>query len=189
MGILIVILSYLIGCFSTGYYLVRLRLGEDIRELGTRSAGGRNVARFLGPGGFLITGAGDTIKATLATWLAMSFGENQWVMLGAIVAVVLGHIWPVQLGFKGGKGISAAFGSLLVFEYRFVLIWLVLAFVIWIVSRRVTLSGILAITLTPLVSLFLNFEVERLILIFVIVGLLLIAHRTNIAKILNKSGG
>ena len=63
--------SYVLGCFSTGYYLVRQRTGQDIRELGSGSTGARNAGRVLGRNGFLLTMAGDLAKGGLAVWLAL----------------------------------------------------------------------------------------------------------------------
>ncbi len=182
-------LSYLICCFSTGYYLVRLRTGQDIRELGSGSAGGRNVSRFLGTRGLALTGLGDILKGSLAVWLAITVGASQWAIAGSVAAVVSGHIWPVQLAFRGGKGLATAFGALLVYDYRFVLIWIVIGLAIWIPSRRATLSGIVAIALTPFASLFLCLETERMILIFVLSGIMLVAFRDNIRRIISERQG
>ena len=70
--------AYFIGCFTTGYYLVRLRTGKDIREMGSGSAGARNVGRFLGKSGFFLTMLGDFIKGALAVWLARKFSSNDF---------------------------------------------------------------------------------------------------------------
>ena len=73
--------SYVLGCYSTGYYLVRKRTGQDIRELGSGSTGARNAGRALGRSGFLLTMAGDLAKGGLAVWLALALTGNDRVAL------------------------------------------------------------------------------------------------------------
>src|ERR1041385_8259254 len=96
--------SYLLGCFAAGYYLVRMRLGEDIRELGSGSVGARNVGRVLGKTGFLLTVLSDFGKGAFAVWAARHFftpSDERLVAL-AMISVIAGHIWPMQLRFRGG---------------------------------------------------------------------------------------
>src|ERR1700691_1629571 len=80
--------AYLIGCFTTGYYLVRWRTGGDIREMGSGSAGARNVGRVLGKLGFFVTVTGDFLKGILAVWLARSFSNDDFSAALAVPAVV-----------------------------------------------------------------------------------------------------
>src|ERR1035441_7362285 len=110
--------SYVLGCFSTGYYLVRQRTGQDIRELGSGSTGARNAGRVLGCQGFWLTMAGDMAKGALAVWLALALTGNDRVAMLAWLAVVMGHIWPAQMGFRGGKGVSTSLAGLLIYDWR-----------------------------------------------------------------------
>lgn len=108
--------AYLIGGFSTGYYLVRWRRGVDIRTIGSGTTGAFNVARVLKMPGFVITLVGDVTKGwlvlTLAGWLGFGLLNQMLVML----AVVLGHDFPIQLGFRGGNGLATAAGALFVLD-------------------------------------------------------------------------
>src|SRR5205814_6775520 len=104
--------SYLLGCFAAGYYLVRMRLGEDLRELGSGSVGARNVGRVLGKTGFLLTLLGDFGKGAFAVWAARHFTTNDHAVALAMICVVAGHIWPLQLRFRGGKGMATSLGAL-----------------------------------------------------------------------------
>src|SRR5687767_9587168 len=105
-ALLVLAAAYLLGCFSTGYYLARLRTGQDIRSVGSGSAGGSNVGRLLGKSGFAITMLGDTLKGALAVAVGVYAGLAPWLLGVVMLAVVLGHIFPVQLGFRGGKGLA-----------------------------------------------------------------------------------
>ena len=98
--------AYALGCFTTGYYLVRLRLGQDIHDSGSGSVGARNVGRLLGWRGFLLTVLGDFGKGALAVWAARHFTMDDRLVLLAMLAVVAGHVWPMQLRFRGGKGMA-----------------------------------------------------------------------------------
>jgi glycerol-3-phosphate acyltransferase PlsY len=109
-------LSYAIGTWVAGYYLTRWRIGKDIRELGSGSAGARNTARLLGRSLGLVAFAWDFSKGTLAVLLATTLFADGLVPGIAAVAVVLGHIWPAQLGFRGGKGVAPAAGALIVWQ-------------------------------------------------------------------------
>jgi acyl phosphate:glycerol-3-phosphate acyltransferase len=106
--------AYALGCFTTGYYLVRWRTGRDIREVGSGSVGARNVGRLLGWRGFLATVLGDFGKGALAVWAARQFTTDDRLVALAMPAVVAGHLWPAQLRFRGGKGMAAALGALLI---------------------------------------------------------------------------
>ena len=119
--------AYLLGCFAIGYYLVRARTGRDIREIGSGGTGARNAGRILGKSGFTLTALGDLSKGALAVWFAAEFAShNRTAMALAMLAVVVGHIWPAQLHFRGGKGVATSFGALLMFDYRVALTILVL---------------------------------------------------------------
>src|SRR5215472_4005302 len=91
--------AYLLGCFTTGYYLVRARAGQDIRELGSGSVGARNVGRVLGWPGFVLTLLGDFVKGALAVWGVRFLTNDPRLVEIALLAVVMGHIWPAQLRF------------------------------------------------------------------------------------------
>ncbi len=104
--------AYVLGCFATGYYLVRARTGRDLREIESGNVGARNVGRVLGKSGFTLTVLGDLSKGALAVWFAAEFANhNRLAMALATLAVVVGHIWPAQLHFRGGKGVATSFGG------------------------------------------------------------------------------
>src|ERR1041385_8199295 len=107
--------AYLLGCFATGYYLVRLRTGQDIRELGSGSVGAKNVGRLLGRPGFVVALLGDLAKGAFAVWAAQHFTKDDWAVQLSLLAVVAGHVWPAQLRFRGGKRGAPPFGGGFVF--------------------------------------------------------------------------
>jgi glycerol-3-phosphate acyltransferase PlsY len=150
--------AYLLGCFNTGYYLVRWRTGQDLRKLGSGSAGSKNTGRVLGPVGFGLTLLGDMLKGALALLGARLLGWSAASCILALVAVTAGHNWPVQLGFRGGKGLAASFGALLMFDPFLAGLMLGLCAVLLVLTRRVTLSATVPYVLCPALALFRGYD-------------------------------
>jgi acyl phosphate:glycerol-3-phosphate acyltransferase len=177
-----VLAAYWFGCFATGYWLVRMKAGRDIRELGSGGTGARNVGRVLGKPGFLITLLGDFSKGSLAVWPALEFtGGNQMAAFLALLAVVAGHIWPAPLHFRGGKGVATALGALLLADYRLALTFAVLFLAGFAMSRKSFLPGMFAFACLPVADWW--FERNGLVAAFLIVlaAMILFAHRKNFA--------
>ena len=176
----VILLAYLLGCFSTGYYLVRLRTGQDLRRLGSGATGGRNVARVLGTPGFLVTGAGDLAKAVIAVTVPIWFGLGPIPIGAAMVAVTAGHIWPVQLGFRGGKGVAPFVGSAAVVAPVALAIGALLGALLVLASRRLNLGGLVGVALTPVAALALGAPIPIAAGILGSLVLVVVAHRSNI---------
>ncbi len=171
--------AYCLGCFTTGYYLVRQRTGLDLRELGSGSLGARNVGRVLGWPGFVLTLLGDFAKGWLAVWGTQHFTKDGYLVQVAMLAVVAGHVWPAQLRFHGGKGVSTSLGALLAYDFRLAVAFALVFAGPFLLFRRTVMSGLVAFACLPLVSLYLSQEPARAIGISVLAGLVLIAHRKN----------
>ncbi|MDX2182777.1 MAG: glycerol-3-phosphate acyltransferase [Gemmatimonadaceae bacterium] len=103
--------AYCLGCVNAAFYVVRAARGADIRDLGSGNAGATNAGRVLGPPGFALVFALDAAKGVLAIWLARWIDAPVAVRAVAMFAVVLGHIWPLQLRGRGGKGIATLIGA------------------------------------------------------------------------------
>jgi len=103
-------IAYLLGCVTAGWYVVRWRTGQDLRLIGSGRVGGRNTARAVGLRWAAPAAALDLAKGCLAVLVAGRLAPD--VIGAAMVAVVAGHIWPVQLAFRGGRGIAPGFGAL-----------------------------------------------------------------------------
>lgn len=181
--VMVILASYALGCFSTGYYLVRFTTGKDIRSSGSGAVGARNVGRELGAPGFLLTFLVDFAKGALVVWAARYFGLSSWGVVAAMNAVVIGHVWPLQLGFRGGKGIATTLGAIVVLDTQFTLLLLLLLVLTLAVVRQLTLIGIILVIVSPLLAAAierLEWSVWGLTVLAVIV---LIAHRRNIREI------
>ena len=114
--ILVIAASYALGCVVGAYYIVRLRTGADVRMSGSGNAGARNVFRSGDRASAVATFAWDVAKGALAVWGAHRLVSQEWGGAAgvAFLSVIVGHIWPAQLGFRGGKGVATMIGGVLV---------------------------------------------------------------------------
>ncbi len=191
--VLVLAFAYLLGCFCTGYYLVRVLKGEDIRDLASGNVGSRNVGRLLGAKGFAVTLVGDAGKGMLAIWLAHYMSHHLWTGFAALLAVTAGHIWPVQLGFRGGKGFATLAGGMVILA-PVVFLWSLVLSVLFLSLRRgTTAAGLLALALSPVVMVMDRFYSGtplfslELVLYFMLVVMTLYAHRGNIRAALLRN--
>ena len=175
--------AYLLGCFATGYYLVRARTGRDIREFESGSTGARNVGRVLGLTGYLLTTLGDLTKGALAVWFAVEFTHhNRFIMGLAALAVVVGHVWPAQLRFCGGKGIATSFAALLVFDYRVALTILVIFLAGYALTRKSLFPAMFAYVCLPFADAWFHRAGLTATLMTLVAAIILFAHRRNLAE-------
>jgi acyl phosphate:glycerol-3-phosphate acyltransferase len=173
--------AYLLGCLATGYYLVRARTGRDIREIESGSTGARNVGRVLGKSGFGLTVLGDFGKGALAVWGAQEWTRNHHLAALAMLAVVVGHIWPAQLHFRGGKGVATSLGALLAFDFRLALIFAALFLAGLALARKSVLPSLVAFACLPLAGFWLDRDRLTAALITIMAATILFAHRRNFA--------
>lgn len=174
-AVLALMMAYALGCINAAYYLVRLKKpGEDIRTLASGTAGATNAGRVLGREGFLIVLLLDGLKAMLAVFLAQYLHQPPLVEALCVVACVAGHIYPAQLRFQGGKGIASALGGVLAATPLLLLYMLLGWGVLFALTRRYHLSGLLAIASLAPVSLLLDLAPGYAIGYFLLTGLLVL---------------
>jgi glycerol-3-phosphate acyltransferase PlsY len=151
---LVVALAYLLGSIPFGYLIVRASGRGDVRETGSGGTGATNVTRRAGRGAGVLTLALDALKgaaAVLVARLVLTEGFRvDWWVAAAAVAVVAGHVFPVWLGFRGGKGVATGLGVFAVLAPLALLCALpVFVLVVW-ATRYVSLGSIIAAALVPL---------------------------------------
>lgn len=181
-----VVVSYLLGCIATGYYLIWLRTGQDLRQLGSGSTGARNVSRTLGKSGFAITLLGDALKGAAALMLARYLDLSEWGVAAVLLAVVAGHIFPIQLGFDGGKGLATATGAMLALDYRLTLMLMIPVALFTVLSKQGTLSMMLVTAAAPIVIRSMGHAIQTTVGVAAIAILIIWAHRTNIKTAIQK---
>jgi glycerol-3-phosphate acyltransferase PlsY len=183
---LVLATGYLLGCFSAGYYWVRLRRAEDIRLSGSGSTGATNVARVLGWPGFVVTLTLDMLKGAAAVALARYAQVDPVTLVFTMVAVLAGHIWPLQLRLRGGKGMATYFGAVLCFEPRIAAVLVILAASLLVALRNYKLAGLGAVLTGPMVLFFLDDPPSTLFGLSAMAVLILVAHRANIREELGR---
>ncbi|MBC7912387.1 MAG: glycerol-3-phosphate 1-O-acyltransferase PlsY [Pyrinomonadaceae bacterium] len=193
--VLILIAAYLLGSIPFGYLIVRAKAGGDVRETGSGGTGATNVTRRAGKSAGVLTLLLDACKGLLAIYLARKFltpdyGINWWVAAAAVLAVA-GHIFPVWLGFRGGKGVATGVGVFLGLAPLAVVGAAVVFIVIVGATRYVSLGSIAATIAMPvcvwLWSAFVKpIEGLNAILTAAIIGgaLIIFMHRANIGRLL-----
>ena len=179
---LVIMMGYALGCFTSGYYLVRWWTGDDIRLLGSGSVGATNVGRVLGKPGFLLTVACDFSKGLLAVWLADYFRINPTGAVLTMIAVAIGHVWPAQLWFHGGKGVATSLGAVLMFDYSIAGLFAGAFLLLFAGLRNFVLAGLLAFAITPLALFLLDFPLNSVFGLSALALLILVAHRKNIIE-------
>ncbi len=179
--ILWAVIGYLLGSIPFGIVITRMLGLGDLRQIGSGNIGATNVLRTGNKPAALATLLLDSGKGAIAVLLARALaGDGAALIAGA--AAFLGHLYPVWLNFKGGKGVATFLGTLLALDWRLGLgacaIWLVTA----LLTRISSLSALVAAALSPLVALWLDGPRLALVVAFMAV-LIFIRHRANIARI------
>jgi glycerol-3-phosphate acyltransferase PlsY len=192
--VLLLIVAYLLGSIPFGYLIVRAKEGADVRETGSGGTGATNVSRRAGKKAGIITLMLDAAKGLaavgLARWLlAAEFEINWWVAAAAVLAVV-GHCFPVWLGFRGGKGVATGVGVFLGLSPIAVACALtVFMLVVW-ATRYVSLGSITATAVFPLCVWLLGLYYQppgtrAPVMTAAILGgvIIILMHRANIARL------
>jgi len=185
MGILAVAIAYLLGAIPFGYIIVRLKTGGDIRAAGSGNIGATNVLRTTGRAAGIITLLLDFAKGYLAVWLASRLTGSDWLWMSlAAVAVLLGHAYPVFIGFKGGKAVASTVGAFLFLTPSAIgAVTLVFVVAVWL-TRHISLGSILAAGLFPLAVWLIAHPPFPVIYASLFAGAFIVyRHRENIARL------
>ena len=188
-GLAAVTAAYLIGSLSFAVIVSKFYGLDDPRSYGSGNPGATNVLRSGRKKAAALTLLGDALKGLvavlLARWLQSHFGLADEVVAAVAVAVLVGHMWPLFFGFKGGKGVATALGVLLALSWPVALIcaavWLMMAFGLKISS----LAALTATVISPLAAMFLVQQPSWQAAIAVIAALVLLRHRSNIQNLLS----
>lgn len=178
-----VVLGYLIGSFPTGYLIGRMR-GVDVRKFGSGGTGGTNVLRTLGKGAAITTGLVDLLKGTLAAYVGYRIAGEWGYALGGIAALV-GHSYPVWLGFRGGKSVATAAGALMLFYWPAFVAGLIVGIPTIAITRWVSLGSLLGGLAYCATAIYMAKDPSHILLIVIAYGVVVVRHLSNIKRILN----
>ncbi len=183
-----ILIAYLIGSIPTGYIVVKLFTGQDIRKIGSGSTGATNVKRVMGKKWFFTVMLLDAFKGALPVVLAKVFATT-FTSIGLVpvlcaIAVILGHSKSIFLNFSGGKSVASGVGTILALNWIVGLSIAVIWAVITYISKYVSLGSIIALSLSP-VLMYLCKEPPAYVLYCVLGAIYIIyLHRENIVRLL-----
>jgi acyl phosphate:glycerol-3-phosphate acyltransferase len=182
--------GYLLGSIPFGLVLTKLTGGPDPRAIGSGNIGATNVLRTGKKALAAATLLGDMLKGTVAVLVAQQFGLGAAIAggLAAGLGAFLGHLFPVWLGFKGGKGVATYIGVLLALAWQAALAFGVIWIAVAAATRYSSLAGLVASAATPAILWFMGYPAEAL-LFLIMTALIWFMHRANIARLLNGTEG
>lgn len=181
--VLVMVLSYLLGSIPFGVMFANMFGLGDLRKIGSGNIGATNVLRTGRKGVAALTLLCDMLKGTLAVYLSMRLFSAELKSIAAMAAVV-GHVFPVWLKLKGGKGVATYLGVVLAISptaaFIFAAVWLITA----AISRYSSLAALLASAVTPFVISY-EFDIRVALVFFLLTGLLFWTHRANIKRLMS----
>ena len=182
--IIITSYSYLLGSIPFGLILTKIFLKKDIREVGSGNIGTTNVLRTGNKILAITTLILDLLKGYLSIFITLIYFENQ-ISFSALICLI-GHIFPVWLKLKGGKGVATYLGIILAISYEFFIIFVISWIILSLLFKFASLSSIISTLIVFICSIFLeNNSFSLILLIFLII--IIYTHRENIVRLKNST--
>ena len=181
--IALIVFAYLLGSIPTGYILGKFA-GVDVRQVGSGNVGATNVARAVGKCQGVLTLLADAVKGMLPAAIGLSMTLAPAAIAAIASAAFLGHLYPVFLKFRGGKGVATGLGALLVIAPLATLLLLVIFAAVVVPTRLVSLSSIVAAALAPF-ALWMFLQPAAIVLLGAFLAAMIVwRHRGNIQRLL-----
>jgi glycerol-3-phosphate acyltransferase PlsY len=175
--------SYLIGSIPTGVIISKAFGGKDPRTVGSRNIGATNVGRSAGKVAGILTLIGDFLKGAVPAYVAMGLTDNTWLVTATGLSAFLGHLFPIFLGFRGGKGVATAAGVMAMVSPVATIISAVVFAVALAAKRYVSLGSMLAAASLPVALSFFTKGKPYLPLGVLIAVLVILKHKDNIKRL------
>lgn len=181
--IFLIIFGYFLGSIPFGYLISKTK-GIDIRKVGSGNIGGTNVGRALGFKWGLLVSILDILKGAIPVYLATKFLIFDWQIVLVALAPVLGHVFPVWLNFKGGKGVGTTVGALFILlSWKLMLILLLGFLLVLVIVKIMSFTSLTLASFLPLALWFSSFSVVYFILGLILFFLIWWTHRENLKRI------
>jgi glycerol-3-phosphate acyltransferase PlsY len=184
-GLLGILIAYMLGAIPFGYLLTRISTGKDVRGEGSGNIGATNVLRAAGRGAAVTTMLLDIAKGYAAVWIAgyLTDGSSGW-MADAALAVMLGHAFPIFLGFKGGKAVATFTGAFLYLTPVAALAGIIVFVITVVVTRYVSAGSVLAAATFPIGVWLIEHTSLNVLLVAVIASAIVVyRHKDNLRRI------
>ena len=191
---ILIIVAYLLGSIPTSVWVSKIFYGIDIRDHGSGNAGATNIFRVLGKKAGIPVLIFDVFKGWFAVYLAnfsnYAFVDTEYVnlQLALGVAALIGHIFPVYVGFRGGKGVATLLGAVIALQPQAAIIAIIIFLITLLITRYVSLSSMIAGFSFPILIIVILKETTISLIVFsmVIAILLLFTHQKNIERLLAR---
>jgi glycerol-3-phosphate acyltransferase PlsY len=192
-SIITIVISYLLGSISFSILFARWLRKIDIRQHGSGNAGATNTLRVLGKGPAISVFLLDIAKGSVAVLIGQWLGNgSEWVPVACGLASIAGHNWPIYFHFKGGKGIATTVGALLVWAIVPTLIAGIIAILVIVFTRYVSLGSMIFAILLPILFILFALDAAFIWGALAVAVLAIVRHRKNIVKLIkgteNKLG-
>jgi glycerol-3-phosphate acyltransferase PlsY len=182
--IILFIAAYLLGSLPFGLIIAKIK-GVDIRAQGSGNIGATNVTRVIGKKLGAVVLVLDLLKGALAVVIALNFGDENYIPALCAAFAVLGHIFPVWLKFKGGKGVATTLGVLLALSPIVGVAVIASWIVTYIITKISSLSALVAVALSPVFAYFIETSGLQIVYLCVFLELVIIAsHHENIKRLI-----
>lgn len=201
--VFVAILGYLLGSIPFGYFMAKLIRKVDVREYGSGKTGGTNLLRTVGLKIASASAAMDVIKAMLAvTFAGLILGDDSLIVGGALLnsldarviaasAAIAGHIWPVFIRFRGGRGVATFYGGMLLLCYEAAIASGIILLITIALTRYASLGSIVGAIFSYVILVTLvvirGYPVEYLLFAFFAAVIIAVAHRDNIIRLVTGS--
>jgi glycerol-3-phosphate acyltransferase PlsY len=186
LAVSLILIGYLVGAIPTGYLVCRA-LGVDLRTVGSGNIGTANAYRASGKGAFVATLLGDLLKGLAPVVAARLLTDNDWIVAAVALAALVGHCWPVYLGFKGGKAVATAAGTSIGLAPPVGLVMFVVWWAVVLVSRYTSLAALVLAVIGPVLFVVTGQPVAYLVYAACACVLIVERHKGNVKALLNGS--
>jgi acyl phosphate:glycerol-3-phosphate acyltransferase len=180
--VLLILFAYLIGSIPIGVLLARMK-GKDPRKVGSGNIGATNVMRSAGKVLGILTLIGDVLKGFVPTWIAICLGDPALIIVLVGLAVFSGHLFPVFLKFKGGKGVATGAGVFLAINPLVILISFIIFVIVFLIWKYVSLGSLMGTAIIPLSFTLLKAPIEYILFSLLIACGVFIKHKDNIKRL------
>jgi len=188
-AILLTVFAYLVGSISTGVVLSKVFGKGNLQKEGSKNIGATNVSRLMGLKWGILTLLGDTLKGMLVVWIGWLVfgGENAptfFLVCLMALAAFLGHIFPVFLHFKGGKGVATGLGIFILLGPQAILVAILVFVLVVYLGKYVSLGSLVAAGLLPVLLIIFNYNLYAVCLSVIIFAAIIFNHKENILRLI-----
>ena len=180
--LIVFILSYVLGSIPFGLILTKIFINKDIRKIGSKNIGATNVLRTGNKSIAILTLLLDILKAVLPIiYVKLNYPEFIYI---CSLSVFLGHVFPIWLKFKGGKGVATYVGMLIILNYFLGIVFGIVWVITYLISKYSSLGSILGSLSVPIFIFF--YSNDNIMFYFIMFILIFYTHRENIKRLINK---